>query len=62
MQRKLHRPCRVKKNHDFFFPPLRAAPTAYGGSQARGQIGAAAAGLRHGYSNTGSKLSLRPTP
>ena len=29
----------------FFF--LRAAPTAYGGSQARGQIGAVAASLHH---------------
>ena len=27
-------------------------------SQARGQIGAGAAGLHHGYSNTGSKLHL----
>ena len=33
-------------------------------SQAKGLIGAAAAGLRHSHSNsnTGSKLSLRPTP
>ena len=29
----------------FFFLLFRATPTAYGGSQARGQIGAAAAGL-----------------
>ena len=47
----------------FFFPCLyRAAPVAYGGSQARGQIGAVAASLRHNHSNTGSKLCLRPTP
>ena len=31
----------------FFFFPFRAAPLAYGGSQARGQIGAIAAGLHH---------------
>jgi len=30
-----------------FFVFFRAAPTAYGGSQARGLIGAIAAGLRH---------------
>ena len=34
---------------------------AYGGSQARGQIRAAAASLHHNHSNTGSKLSLKPT-
>jgi len=31
----------------FFFGLFRAAPTAYGGSQTRGQIGAVAAGLHH---------------
>ena len=30
---------------------FRAAPTEYGGSQARGQIRAVAAGLHHGPSN-----------
>ena len=35
---------------------------AYGGSQARGRIGAVAAGLHLSHSNTGSKLHLRPTP
>ena len=35
---------------------------AYGNSQARGQIGIAAAGLRHSYSNMGSEPHLRPTP
>ena len=48
----------------FFFFGLfafsRAAPRAYGGSQARGPIGAVAAVLRH--SNTGSKPRLQPTP
>ena len=31
-----------------------ATPTAYGSSQARGQIGALVAGLRHSHSNTRS--------
>ena len=35
---------------------------AYGGSQARGPIGAAAAGLHHSPSNARSELHLRPTP
>ena len=39
-----------------------AVPAAYGGSQARGPIGATAAGLRQSLSNAGSKLRLRPTP
>ena len=39
-----------------------AAPKAYGGSQARGQIGAVAASLYHSHSNIGSKPRLRPTP
>ena len=34
----------------------------YGGSQARGLIGAVAAGLRQGHSNTESEPRLRPTP
>ena len=39
-----------------------AAPAAYGGSQARGQIRAVATGLRQSHSNAGSELRLRPTP
>ena len=35
---------------------------AYGGSQARGPIGAEAAGLRQGHSNMGSQPGPRPTP
>ena len=37
---------------------------AYGSTQARGQIGVAAATLhyRHKYKNTGSELRLQPTP
>ena len=34
-----------------FFGLFRAAPAAYGGSQARVQIGVLAAGLRHSHSN-----------
>ena len=41
---------------------FRATPTAYGGSQARGQIGAVTAGLCHSHSNTGSEPHLWPTP
>ena len=39
-----------------------AAPVAYGGSQARGQIGAVAAGLHQGHSKAGSEPRLQPTP
>ena len=35
-----------------------AAPTAYGGSQARGLIGATATGLRQSHSNAGSEPRL----
>ena len=35
---------------------------AYGGSQARGLIGAIAAGLHHSHSNTRPDPSLQPTP
>ena len=41
----------------FFF--FLAAPVAYGSFQARGQIGAAAAGL--GHSHAGSEPNLQPT-
>ena len=41
---------------------LWAAPAAYGGSQARGLIGAVATGLRQSHSNAGSEPSLQPTP
>ena len=50
----------------FFFFGLfaisRAVPTAYGGSQARGPIGAVASGLGQSHSNAGSELRLQPTP
>ena len=41
---------------------FRAAPTAYGGSQARGQIIATAAGLHHSHNHTRSEPCLQPTP
>ena len=37
-------------------------PMAYGGTQARGQIGAVAAGLYHSHSNVGSEPHLRTIP
>ena len=40
----------------------RAAPAAYGGSQARGRIGAVATGLYQSHSNSGSTPLLQPTP
>ena len=39
-----------------------AAPTAYGGSQARGRIGAVATGQRQSHSNSGSEPRLQPAP
>ena len=41
---------------------FRATPEAYGGSQARGRLGATAAGLHHSHSNLASERCLRPTP
>ena len=46
----------------FSFCLFRATLTAYGGSQARSQIGAVVASLCHSHSNAGSELCLRPTP
>ena len=46
----------------FFFFLFRAVPPAYGGCQARGPIGATAAGLHHSHSNIRSELRLWPTP
>ena len=37
---------------------FRATPEAFGCSQAKGQIGAVAAGLHHSHSNVGTKLRL----
>ena len=41
---------------------LWAASSAYGGSQARGPIGAVATSLRQSHSNVGSEPRLQPTP
>ena len=46
----------------FFFFWGGAAPMAYGGPQARGRIGAVAAGLCHSHSSAGSEPHLQPTP
>ena len=46
----------------FYFLLFWAVPTAYGSFQARGQIGAAGAGLCHSHGNSGSKPPLQPTP
>ena len=46
-----------------FFPSfLPATPAAYGSSQARDRIRAAAASLHHSHSNAGSKPHLRTVP
>ena len=39
---------------------FRATTMAYGSSQARGRIGAAAASLRHNHSNARSEPGLQP--
>ena len=44
----------------YIFCLFRAAPAAYGISQARGQIRAMGAGLRRSHNNAGSKPHLRP--
>ena len=46
-------------NFFFFF---RAAPEAYGGFQARGQIRAVATSLRYSHSNEGFEPHLQPIP
>ena len=46
----------------FIFCLLRAAPVAYGGSQARGPVGATVAALRHSHSNAQSAPEHRATP
>ena len=43
------------------FLHFRGAPVAYGSSQAKGQIRAAGAGLRHSHGNTGSEPHMQPT-
>ena len=43
-----------------FFGLFRTTPAAYGGSQARGLIGATAASLHHSHSDAGSEPHLQP--
>ena len=50
--------CNILSTGKFVFCLFRATPAAYGGSQARGQIGAVAVGLHHSHHNTRSKLCL----
>ena len=45
-----------------FFCLFRAVPAAYGGSQARGRLGAVAAHLRHSHSSAGSEPRLQSIP
>ena len=45
-----------------FIGHFRATLVTYGDSQAKGQIGAVATGLRHSHSNSGSGPCLQPTP
>ena len=46
----------------FIYLLFRAAPVAYGSSQVRDEIGAAADGLSHSHSSLGPEPHLRPTP
>ena len=52
----------IKLLNFFFFFLFRAAPMAYGDSQASGLIGAVATGTHHSHSHTRSKLHLQSTP
>ena len=54
----------TNETHQVRLSFFKATPVAYGGSQARGQIGTAAAanGLHHSHSNARSKPHLQPTP
>ena len=62
-KKSLSKKCSVRYNIQkctdiffFFFFLLRAEPVAYGRFQARGPVGAEAAGLHHSHSNSGSSL------
>jgi len=62
---KVKTPATAKLSFFFFFGLFAISwtvPAAYGGSQARGLIGAVVSGLRQSHSNTGTELHLRPTP
>ena len=55
--------CQSRNSHKFFFffGLFKVAPMAYGGSQARGRIGALATGPCQSHSHARSELHLRPT-
>ena len=55
-------PACMSRSYPPFLCLFRATPATYKGSQARGQIGVAAADLHHSHSNAGSELPLQPTP
>ena len=50
------------QSHFFFFSFFMAAGAAYGSSQARGWVWAAAVGLHHSDSDARSRLHLQPKP
>ena len=49
-------------NYKITFIAISYRPVAYGSSQARSRIGAAAASLHHSHSNAISEPRLQPTP
>ena len=58
-------PNKAHQGTPMFFVCLFVLPfftATYGGSEARGRIGAVAAGLRQSHSNTRTEPHLRPTP
>ena len=59
---KIYLHCCIYRFFVFCFFLFRAAPVVYGGSQARGQIRAKAAGLCHSHSSVGSEPRLQPIP
>ena len=59
--RAMERGCQLGPFYFFIYLSFRATPTAYGSSQARGQIRAIAISLHHSHSNSGSEPRLRPT-
>ena len=69
-KQSLYIPLKISTDRDLFFffffclffALSWAAPSAYGGAQARGLIGAVAAGLHQGHSNVGSEPSVQPIP
>ena len=57
-----HIPSKWERSFFFsFFVFSRAAPVAYGGSQARGRVGAVATDLHQSHSDSGSEPCLGPT-